>query len=112
MTCAIISLSLILYVYLKLNWDGSSYNGSSVVDYVLAEEGIRERIVSFEVGDLQIHSDHCLLLLNLIKGSVIITGVRRQGYHQRFCLRKSCHVRKRSVRLTRRLVKLFGRGRG
>jgi len=45
-----------------------TYNGSSVVDYVLAEEGIRERIVSFEVGDLQIHSDHCPLLLKLDTG--------------------------------------------
>ena len=46
-----------------------TYNGSSVVDYVLAEEGIRERIVSFEVGDLQIHSDHCPLLLKLDIGT-------------------------------------------
>jgi len=51
---------------------------------VRTEEGIRERIVSFEVDDLQMHSDHCPLLLKLIIGTAIITGVRRQGYHQGF----------------------------
>ena len=45
-----------------------TYNGSSVVDYVLAQTGIRERIVSFEVDDLQLHSDHCPILLELNAG--------------------------------------------
>ena len=45
-----------------------THNGSSVVDYVLAQAGIRDRIVSFEVDDLQPHSDHCPLLLKLKTG--------------------------------------------
>ena len=40
-------------------------NGSSVVDYVLAQTSIRERIVSFEVDDFQLYSDHCPVLLKL-----------------------------------------------
>ena len=45
-----------------------TYNRSSVVDYVLAQTGIRKRIVSFEVDDLQLHSDHCPILLKLNTG--------------------------------------------
>ena len=45
-----------------------TYNRSSVVDYVLAQTGIRERIVSFEVDELQLHSDHCPILLKLNTG--------------------------------------------
>ena len=45
-----------------------TYNGSSVVDYVLAQTSIRERIVSFEVDNLQLHSDHCPILLKLNTG--------------------------------------------
>lgn len=37
--------------------------------HALAEKDIRERIVSFQVDDLQMHSDHCPLLLKLNTGT-------------------------------------------
>ena len=66
-----------------------TYNGSSVVDYVLAEEGIRERIVSFEVGDLQIHSDHCPLLLKLDIGQWKLEAIASTK-HRRACVLRQC----------------------
>ena len=42
-----------------------TYDESSVVDNVLAQTSIRERIVRFEVDDLQLHSNHCPVLLKL-----------------------------------------------
>ena len=41
------------------------YNGSSVVDYIIATENIKERVCNLIIGDLNSFSDHCPIHLKL-----------------------------------------------
>lgn len=62
----------------KVNIEGRKVEklrrGESVIDYVVGEEKVRERVISLEVGDC-IESDHHLLIVEL-KGK---GGKKRRG---------------------------------
>ena len=56
------------------------YNGSSVVDYIIVEPNIFEKINYFQVLPLTTYSDHCQIIANLDIKPLNPTNVSKKGY--------------------------------
>ena len=65
---------------LTVKYTCHQYNGSSVVDYIIAEPNIFDKINYFQVLPLNTYSDHCQIIANLDIKPLNPTNVSKNSY--------------------------------
>jgi len=68
--------------------------------------------VSFEVGDLQIHSDHCPLLLKLDIGTSYNNRCEETRISSEVLLEEKLSRKEAECQINKEIGEAFGRGRG